>query len=408
MNATEKLTAWANVHLRHTMPGIFANSVRHAVSDSFRYLHSLDARVLQLGPVKPAQGHVLLSYMLESFVLDPDHPTRHSHTRFADARQVAQTFLDLGYSVDVISYRNRTFVPRRPYEFFVDTRFNFERLAPLLNTDCRKILHGETSHILFQNSAESERLWALYQRRSVSLQPRRWERPTLAPELADYITLFGNASTLETYRGLKKPIYLLPVTTSTLFPSPEIKDFAACRKRYVWFGSGGMVHKGLDLVLEAFAEMPDYHLTVCGPVEKEVDFSRSYHRELYETGNIETTGWIDTRSDRFREIMARTLGLVFPSCSEGQASTVVESLHAGLIPIISYESGVDVDEFGVVTKTSGIEQIRQAVSMLSDLPAAELRSRSRRAWEFARARHTRDVFAKVYRSVIEEIVERSR
>ena len=35
-----------------------------------------------------------------------------------------------------------------------------------------------------------------------------------------------------------------------------------------------MVHKGLDLVLEAFAGMPEYHLTVCGPVAKEKDFER--------------------------------------------------------------------------------------------------------------------------------------
>jgi hypothetical protein len=47
-----------------------------------------------------------------------------------------------------------------------------------------------------------------------------------------------------------------------------------------------MVHKGLDLVLEAFADMPEYHLTVCGPIQKEQDFERAYYRELYQVPNI--------------------------------------------------------------------------------------------------------------------------
>ena len=37
-----------------------------------------------------------------------------------------------------------------------------------------------------------------------------------------------------------------------------------------------MVHKGLDLVLEAFVAMPEYHLTVCGKVSSEKDFEDAY------------------------------------------------------------------------------------------------------------------------------------
>ena len=362
---------------------------------------------LSLKPANPSRGNVLFSHAIAPFVLEADDPTLHSHTRFWEARQAAQTFLDLGYCVDIIDPHNRTFIPQKPYAFFIDNRFNFERIARLLNKDCQKIYHAETSHLLFNNLAESQRLWALYQRKGVALPPLRWQAPTRAPDDADYMTLYGNAVTLGTYHRIAKPIYLLPVSTTVVFPFPEDKDFAACGRSYLWFGSGGMVHKGLDLALEAFAGMPDYHLTICGPVEQEKDFVRAFHKELYESPNIHTIGWIDTRSDRFREITRRCVGLIFPSCSEGQASSVVECMHAGLIPVVSAESGVDVQDFGVILKSCSIEEIKQAIATVSGLSPGELRSRARKAWEFARANHTQERFAEVYRRAIQEIVART-
>jgi glycosyltransferase involved in cell wall biosynthesis len=404
MNASGKFVPWVKRYLRHTAPYVVARSAIEALMAHLQQKGSLDARVVSFNPPNHSLGNVLFSHVIEPFVLEADHPSLHSHTHFWEARQAVETFVDLGYSVDVMSFRNHTFIPQKPYAFFVDTRFNFERMVPLLNKECRNILHAETSHVLFHNVAESQRLWDLYQRKGVALRPRRWERPNAALDAADYITLYGNAFTLATYRHLAKPIYLLPVSTTVLFPYPEGKDFASCHKHYMWFGSGGMVHKGLDLALEAFAGMPDYHLTICGPVQREKDFERAYYQELYETPNIHTVGWIDTRSERFREITTSCVGLIFPSCSEGQASSVVECLHAGLIPIISRESGVDVQDFGVMLQTSSIEEIKQTIATVSNLPIAELRSRARQAWEFARGNHTRERFAEVYRKVIQDIV----
>jgi hypothetical protein len=66
-----------------------------------------------------------------------------------------------------------------------------------------------------------------------------------------------------------------------------------------------------------------------------------------------------------------------------------------------------VQDFGVALQTSSIDEIKQAMIMVSNLPLAELRSRARQAWEFARANHTRERFAEVYRKVIQDIVAMS-
>jgi glycosyltransferase involved in cell wall biosynthesis len=82
----------------------------------------------------------------------------------------------------------------------------------------------------------------------------------------------------------------------------------------------------------------------------------------------------------------------------------VNCLHAGLIPLVSYESGVDVEDFGLVFKECSVEEIRSAVEYVSSLKSAELATMSKRAWEYARARHTREQFAKEYDMAVERII----
>ena len=157
-------------------------------------------------------------------------------------------------------------------------------------------------------------------------------------EYADCATILGNSFTCGTFAYSKKPLFPIHLSTNIQYPFFENKEFGKIRKNFLWLGGGGMVHKGLDLVLETFAKMPDYQLTICGSVDHEPDFEEAYHRELYKTPNINNAGWVDITSNKFLEIIRKNVGFIYPSCSEGQAGSVITCLHAGLIPVISYES----------------------------------------------------------------------
>src|SRR5258708_20648663 len=172
--------------------------------------------------------------------------------------------------------------------------------------------------------------------------------PKSAIEFAHCGTVLGNQFTLDTVRYAHKPLYPVPIIPCGCYGWPEGKDCDSCRNRFLWFGSGGVVRKGLDLVLEAFAEMPDYHLTVCGPVHADEDFEQAYHEELYDTPNIETIGWIDIDGPKFRDICMNSVAMIYPSSAEGQCGGVITCMHAGLIPVISYGSGVDGYDFGSI------------------------------------------------------------
>ena len=260
------------------------------------------------------------------------------------------------------------------------------------------------AHILFLNDALCRRLLKLQRRKGCTLGCRTLERPNLAIEHADCATILGNEFTISTFAYAGKPIYRIPISTPVLYPWPEEKNFDACRKRFLWFGSRHFIRKGLDLVLDAFAEMPEYHLTVCGPISEQSDFEQAYYKELYQSPNIDTVGWVDISSPKFVEIMNRCIGLIFPSCCEGQSGGVVTCLHGGLIPIISYESGVDVHDFGLILKNCSIDEIKNAIRMVSSLPAQELQRMARNAWQYATENHTREQFAEKYRKTIVEIL----
>ena len=295
---------------------------------------------LKQNKVTPPKGNVLISYITAPFKLKPSDNWPTSHGNYWECSQMARTFLDLGYEVDVIDWNDDRFVPKKDYAVFIDIHSNMERIAPFLREGCLKILHITGAHWLFQNHAEYTRLLKLQQRREITISPRRIVPPSLGIEYADCATIVGNEFAISTFSYANKPIYRIPLSSAVTSQWVPEKDFSSCRRTFLWIGSRGMVHKGLDLVLEAFTDLKDCELNICGLVQDETDFVKAYSKELYSTTNIKTHGWMDVASpDFFSLFKKQCAAVVYPSCSEGTAGSVITCLHFRLIPIITRESG---------------------------------------------------------------------
>ncbi len=388
--------------------------VNKALREIGRVIGQLTRRrgLVSLPPLRPSNQSIppraLISYITAAFDSGKAGDKADPHTNLWECRQIAETFRQFGYGVDVIDWDDRRFTPKKPYEFLVDIGCNLERLAPLVGPDCTKILHATGKHWLFQNRAEYQRLEDLRIRRGAVLLPRRTAPAGFGVEAADCLTVMGNESTVETLRYAGKPCHRIPLSTTAEYPWDDTKDFSWARRRFLWLGKNGMVHKGLDLTLEAFAKLPELQLTVCGPVKLEPDFERLYRRELYELPNIRTVGWVDLAGAQFAEITRECGTLLNPSCSESCSGSVVTCLHAGVTTIVSRESGVDVDGFGVVLEDCTVDQICAAVIGSANRSADDLRARSLAGWQFARAEHTRARFAEKFSKVIESLVSDKR
>jgi len=79
-------------------------------------------------------------------------------------------------------------------------------------------------------------------------------------------------------------------------------------------------------------------------------------------------------------------------------------MHAGLIPILTFESGLDVHDFGIILKDSSITEIKKAVMELSNQSLDKQKMMAQKAWIHARKTHTRENFAIEMRRVLEKII----
>lgn len=341
------------------------------------------------------RGLIVLCYLREPF-LGPADPVFRGHTNWQECRAMAETWRAEGFAVEVIDRKDRDYVPPHDATAVIDLGVNLGRWAEALPPSCRKILHATGAHWRLQNSAERRRLLNLQRRRGVVLQARRQNIESRGADVADDIVVLGNSFTVDSFRFAGKPLHRVAISSAYEFPWISERDFETARRRFLWMGSYGMVHKGLDLVLEAFAAMPDLELTVCGRPEKEEDFFAAYHRELTALPNVHLEGWVDPASSRF-EILRRThAAVVYPSCSEGGGGAVIHAMHAGLLPVVTAEASVDIGDFGEAISGESVEDVISAVRTVAALSPDVSAARARAAWEHARGRHTLETFKRSY------------
>ena len=361
----------------------------------------LNGNIIHLLTEQPLMGAVLISYFTHPFLLDNGRDVT-GHTNYWEVMRMADEFLERGYDVDVIDATNTSFIPRKNYLFFIDIHANLERLAPLLNPACVKILFTTTSHWQFNNSAEYGRLKDVFLRRGEEFLPERLLTPTESLKYADFVFLLGNDFTESTYAVDPSKVRRIPLSTTFTYETLE-KNYLEAQKGFVWIGGAGLIHKGLDLLVEAFGSLPKYRLELCGK-HKHKQFERIYKNEL-GNGNITGHGHVVLDSEKFTEMRARNAFVISTSCAEGQSGSVIIGMHAGLIPIVSRECGVDTADFGFTLPDCSIETIKKTIEMCAALTPEELKRRSDFARAYAQKNHTRETFCTAFKSALNSIAK---
>jgi len=331
------------------------------------------------------RGRVLISYIPDD-VLTAERDVSAAHTHFWECRHMARSFAGRGFDADIVAFDDTEFMPAASYDILVSARTDLERLARYMPAHCVKIAHLDTAHFLTHNANALGRLRDVRDRHGVALRSNRMVEDNWAIEAADMGCVLGNEFTADTYRYAGKPIHRIPLSSVRTFDWDDGKDFEACRDTFLWFGSGG------------------FALIICGPLDVEPRFTRAFDRQMFHSDNIETVGWVDVNGEEFRRILRRTVATVYPSCSEGGGGSVITCMHGGLIPVVTREASVDVADFGITLADASVESIREAIRQLASAPAQSLAARARAAWEFARAGHTRQIFAAHYDRFVSDVV----
>jgi hypothetical protein len=350
-----------------------------------------------LHPKVPARGCVAISYISWPFREGFDSVRARGHTNGYEVIAMAEAWQDLGFRVEVCDHNDLYYRPPADCLVAIDIHANLERWAPNLPAACKRILHATGSHWLHWNRAELSRLESVRDRKGAALLPRRQVSPTCSIEVADVVLVLGNDYTAESFAFGRKPVVRVPISSAYEFAWPEKRDFQRAKHKFMWVGSYGMVHKGLDLVLDAFAGMPELELTVCGRPEKEEDFFRLYEPELRGAANIRFQGWLDMATPDFAQIAETHAAVIYPSSAEGGAGAVIHCMHAGLLPACTREASVDLGDFGVLVNEGNVESVRVAARKIAEMSPQEVEKRARKSWEHARRVHTREQFKQSYR-----------
>ncbi|MBQ9334762.1 MAG: hypothetical protein IJS12_10560 [Lachnospiraceae bacterium] len=313
------------------------------------------------------ERNAIVAYIVKPFK-DPDWVSNHQGA--VQIMELARILSERGYNVDVIDYLDPYVrLPRHKSYDLVIAQFpkDCDRYTLHLKPDAVRIAYITTSSTEFNNKAELGRIEALYERKGARLEPYR-QIPPITDDIRGYKAslVMGNHRNIGTYDYLPNPYIINNSSKPVDF---EVTYDEKSPLNFMYLGSVGQVHKGLDLLLEIFSE-PGFpcNLYVCGAYEHEADFFELYARELHRDeapdeeycSNIYPMGVVDTSGDIYRDVASKCAYLISPSCAEGKSGSVLTAMMSGIVPIISKESGFDADE-SILLDDCSIECIRSTI-----------------------------------------------
>lgn len=341
------------------------------------YFNKFGLPVVQCGS-NDASKRALLIYLSQPIRWGKKDKRFDLHQNYRQSRQITELLIQRGYHVEVVQYNDRDFIPSDSYDLVIaHPGACADRLRTLTKTGYRLCIRTGR-HADFVDQAVGERFTLLEERRGHSLNWEKDVESDLVYEAYDAIACFdANGTTAATFSEVGIPVY--PFRN---YANPMIGQIKKKSKNEVkgFLYLAGHLHilKGLDWLIESFAQRPELHLYICGRIPDEL--KQIYHEEL-ALPNIHAMGFVSLVSKKFRHIQRETAWYVSPSASEGCSGAVLDSMAAGLIPIITEECGVDTHGVGISMQTPSLELLGETLDTAAEMSAAEVVKHSLHARE---------------------------
>ena len=333
-------------------------------------------------------------------------PIINEHTMYWESAEMVRQLNGAGYIVDYYDINSRKAIDWNKYDLVIDERNNLTQIPASRQHDITKICYCTGNHWLFQNIAELCRIRDFQQRNDIYVSPERQVSPLYSDAVADYMTHFGTPFQLQLFDARPKK-HLLDISV-VHEPAFQRKNMATARRNFLWLGSGGLILKGLDLAVEAFAQMPDLHLYIAGNAERETHFWSWLKPMLDKHPNLHYLGWVDVGTKAFTDIAHQCVGTVYVSSTEGGPGSVAQLTHFGLIPIVTETAAVRAAEaLGYVISSQEPAEITaelvQVVREVAALPEVELHARCEAVYDFGQQHHTRAAYARTFAGLLERV-----
>lgn len=347
---------------------------------------------------------LLLSYIKSPFYTDGSNI---SHPNYFECIAISDTLKKYNISLDVIDYRYEGRIDYSKYEYILGFGLPFQKSLTSKNKKLKRIIYHAGPNIQHTNFIEAKRVNEFNNLNSLSLSPERetywpWVFSTVS---AHAIIHTGNSWTRSTYNEFEQDLYTLPVM-SILDEAHEPIKFNDNARDFIWIGGNGAIWKGLDLVIEAFKMLKtDSKLHIFGPVINEPDFYNFYKDEFEDNDSILFHGMVDINSNPFKDVVKNCAYTVFPGSSEGGASSVLTSMHLGLIPVVTIQSSIDLKEFGVLIDDLDVNSTLLAMKKALDLDENEIFRQKNAVIEHIKKNHSIQSYKNAFEEALKKIID---
>ena len=329
---------------------------------------------------------ILLSY--SKFHFDPDKDEKdnpYSNSSAAINAKTLYSVLKNFGDVEYIDFNEWEKTKGKEYDLFVGINHNFDNI--IANAQIKTIVyyavnqHPTERNKIIKNFKMSNRFTRLLPKFLSKLLKNiiNFEfRQEYAPKVkkinkADYIICLGNDIVRQSYikHGFD-PQKIISVNYEILQGASTPKETFHDIPYILYVGTNMCERKGFDIVYQLMNKLNekgyDFKLTVVGdPINKYYAKKCAKLKKLLKD-KIEIFDCL--YGDTYKNKIKENDFYIYPSIEEGQAGTVLDAMHAGLIPVITRESGVDFSPLGFLqpglNKKSNLEITEKLFNLSND------------------------------------------
>ena len=181
----------------------------------------------------------------------------------------------------------------------------------------------------------------------------------------------------------------------------EQKNHDITKKHYLWLGSYGAVHKGLDLLLDVFENREDIVLHIAGLSEEDENLLKPKKRP-----NIINHGYLNIKTESFLEVVKKCSFNILPSCSEGLSTAITTGMLHGLIPVVMKNTGFNrLNNNAIFLEDFKVAYLDKEMTEISKMTSEHLIDFSKNVFDFARENFSNVSFEMNFEKIMNGILK---
>jgi len=288
--------------------------------------------------------------VLISYITQPFYRANHfTHQNYITSHIVAESFSELRYNVDVVSYFDQiSEIDYGKYAVIFGMGYCFEksfyhpdRSIPriMFVTGAHENLHNEMCLRSIKDFYKLSGLWIANETNVISATTY------FSLFNADLAIILAKGFIYKDYESrFENSLYSLNNNILGLFSQFKLKTAESRTKNFLFLTGAKLITKGLHILLEVAKLRRDLNFYIVVP-SMDTQFESYYQKLLHQSPNVFFYKNIRMDSVEMSQIIDKCSYTVASSYIDGLPGGTIEPMSAGIIPIVSKYCGFDEEKF---------------------------------------------------------------